>query len=160
MAGGCREVAGTMVLGGATSKIRQQALISLCGQSRHSRPVVEGEDVSVSEQQVGSGEGPLQSPLWQSLSPPGPGRRQALKSKSPGPPSPQPGRASREGRITAHGAGRHCTSRKQPHPAIQGIPGSAGRPSPCLQNSEFAPAATYESRAPEPFAGELTPGKL
>ncbi|CAM9230396.1 unnamed protein product [Rangifer tarandus platyrhynchus] len=31
-----------MVLGGATSKIRQQALISLCSQSRHSRPVVEG----------------------------------------------------------------------------------------------------------------------
>lgn len=94
MASGCREVAGTMVLGGATSKIRQQVLISLCSQSRHSRPVVEGEDVSVSEKQVGSGEGPLQSPLWQSLSPPP--RKQALKSKSPGPPIP-PARESQQG---------------------------------------------------------------
>ena len=157
-----------MVLGGATSKIRQQALISLHSQSRHSRAAVEGEGVSVSEKQVGSGEEPLQGPLWQGLSPPEPARRKALAARAQGFRPTQPGRASREGHVNEHtgfsvpdAPGQKAPHAKgQPHPAAPGPPDLQARSVLACRTASLLPALNAECSALEPHASELAPGKL
>ena len=104
-----------MVLGGATSKIRQQALISLHSQSRHSRAAVEGEGVSVSEKQVGSGEEPLQGPLWQGLSPPEPARRKALDARAQASDPPSQGEPAGRGTSMSTWGSRFQTHQARKH---------------------------------------------
>lgn len=155
-----------MVLGEATSKIRQQALISLHSQDT-AGPRLKVRVCPCQRSRWGPGRSPCRAPYGR-VCPPGAWQEKALDARAQGFRPTQPGRASREGRVTEHtgfsvpdAPGQKAPHAKgQPHPAARGPPDLQACSVLACRTASLLPVLNAECSALEPHASELAPGKL